>query len=211
MSGRKRVTIVYFIRHGELNNPKQVFYDREVPLPLNRIGKKQIESLGRFFLKNSIFSEVIYSSPLLRTKQSAKILSKLFGNKKIIFDKRLLERSSKNIAGRPLVLEKEWGDQYRNPNADYMVESPESMAKRISACIQELIKKHKGKTFFIISHGDPLAFGMYRLLHPKKALPSISRLTGEKYLKKSQAWRVVFNSNGKILEHRLIKNSFVSQ
>lgn len=210
MSEKKRVTTLYLIRHGELDNPKQVFYDREIPIPLSKAGREQIENLGKFFLRNSIFPEVIYSSPLLRTKQSAEILSKILGNKKIIFDKRLLERSSKNIAGRPLALEKEWGDQYRNTNADYTVESPESMAKRISACVKELIKKHKGKTFFIISHGDPLAFGMYRLLYTKKKLPSILQL-GNNYLKKSQAWKVVFDLHGKILGHWLIKNSYISK
>ncbi len=211
MSEKKKVTTLYLIRHGELNNPKLVFYDRVIPLVLSKTGKGQIENLGKFFLKNSIFPQAIYSSPLLRTKQSARILSKILGNKKIIFDKKLLERDSRNIAGRPLAIHKKPVDQYNNPLPDYWVESPESQARRISGFVRRILKKNKNKIVFIISHGDPLAFGMYRLLHPKKALPSILRLTGGKYLKKSQAWKAVFDLHGKIFEQRLIKNSIISK
>ena len=211
MLEKKNITTIYLIRHGELDNPKKVFYDREVPLSLSRVGRRHIENLGKFFLKNKILPMAIYASPLLRTKQSAKILSKIFRNKKIIFDKKLLERDSKNIAGRPLGSRKKLEDQYNNSSADYWVESPESQARRISGFIKDIFKKNKGKTVFIISHGDPLAFGMYRLLHPKKALPSILSLTGGKYLKKSQSWKLVFDTHGKIARHHLIKNGYISK
>ena len=211
MLEKKSLTIVYLIRHGEIDNPKKVFYDREIPFLLSRDGRRQIKNLGRFFLKNSIFPQAIYSSPLLRTKQSAHLLSKILGNPKIIFDKKLLERDSRNIAGRPLAIHKKPVDQYNNPLADYWVGSPESQARRISGFVRHIFKKNKNKIVFIISHGDPLAFGMYRLLHHKKALPSILRLIGAKYLKKSQAWKIIFDSSGKILEHHLIKNSYISK
>lgn len=192
-------TTIYIIRHGELNNPKKVFYDRELDFSLNKIGKDHIKKLGEKLKRDGAIPARIYSSPLLRTKQTAAILKKVFGNVKVIFDKRLLEVDSRGVAGNPLTMHRYF--TYENSGKGYRLEPPKKQAKRIQTSIRDIQKKNKDKTVFVVSHGDPLAFGIYTLINPKKRFPTIDFLEKHFYFKKAQAFRLVFSSRGRILQH----------
>ena len=84
---------VFFIRHGEVEYPRNKKGEELVygPLtPLSELGKRQISSLGREFKKNKIRIQMIFSSPYLRTKQSAKEFKNQLDNKlPLVFIKEL--------------------------------------------------------------------------------------------------------------------------
>ena len=104
--------------------------------------------------------EFIFSSPFLRTKETAKIIAHELGlgEDKIIFDDRLREISVGDFDGKSI-------EDYRNffnsnlekfdkrpPNAETMTE----VRQRVMKFLYEVENSHKNKNILIISHGDPI-------------------------------------------------------
>ena len=93
----------YFIRHGETNiNLENRFYPSDEDTPLNETGRMQSLKTGKF-LKNFRIGEqryfdAIYSSPLIRAKETADIISHQLGLD-IIEDDRLIEETEGLYAG----------------------------------------------------------------------------------------------------------------
>src|SRR3989344_1700749 len=80
--------MVYLIRHGGVENPLGIKYGRLPGFPLSEKGCQQVELLAKTLEGKGI--QVIYASPLLRTKQTAEILSRSF-NVSINYSDSLLE------------------------------------------------------------------------------------------------------------------------
>lgn len=203
MGMNKKNTIIYVIRHGEFDNPRRVFYERVLNFHLNERGKKHVRELGGRLSRAGEIPDFIYSSPLYRACETAGILSRVFGGVQIKKDRRLLERDSRGIATRPQALERRWKDTYKNLRKDYWVESPFHQAERIHKVIQDVLRRHGGKIVYLVSHGDPLAFTVYHVLHPKNFLPSIHSLHKHFYPKKSQAFRIEFDREGRVLNRKV--------
>lgn len=83
-----RIQMIYIIRHGQTAlNHRKVLQGRS-DFPLNDNGKKQAEEAGKWFAEHGIVFDRIYSSPLERAVQTAKLAG---GNKEVIVDERLIE------------------------------------------------------------------------------------------------------------------------
>lgn len=86
------------VRHGETDyNKEHRIMGQEIAAPLNYAGIKQVESLIPE-LKAHKF-EMIYVSPLLRTKETAEIINREL-RLKMEFRDELKERSVGNLAGK---------------------------------------------------------------------------------------------------------------
>jgi len=74
--------LLYLVRHGETDpgNPAH---------PLTENGKHNIEIISSFFKRVKVEAEEIWSSPLLRAKQTANILAQQLAIKEIV-DKEIL-------------------------------------------------------------------------------------------------------------------------
>ena len=84
---------LYVVRHGQtIVNVKELVNARNI-IGINRVGKQQANIAAEQMEKVKI--DLIFCSPLRRTKQTCKIINK---NKvKVIYDKRLLERDSRSM------------------------------------------------------------------------------------------------------------------
>lgn len=88
--------VIHLIRHGHVENPKNIIYGRLPGYYLSKIGKQSIEQVASFFLKvkqNSISSNkiaFIVSSPLERTLETAQIIGKIC-QLRVIKDNKLIE------------------------------------------------------------------------------------------------------------------------
>ena len=119
-------------------------------------GVRQVETAIAKLKKLKI--DTIVASPYYRSGQTAKIIAKALGVKKIFIDKRLGEVNAGVF---------NWHDvaQYRafyyDP-AKWMTQAPEKgeshadVRRRVMAAIHNIDKKFKKKTVLIVSHGDPL-------------------------------------------------------
>ena len=74
------MTTIYFVRHGEYKNPDNIVPWRLPHFSLSEKGREDIKRDADYFKDKNI--EVTYSSPVLRARQSAKVLVKIL-NKKI--------------------------------------------------------------------------------------------------------------------------------
>ena len=129
-------------------------YERLPRFPLSENGKAEIESTAEALLNEGI--EIIYASPLLRTRQSAEIIRKKLNLKKIYFSKNILEIKS-HLKDRPLAeLEATLFDLYLSPKNAEGGESMIDVSKRMEKFIKKITKLHSGKRIAVVSHGDPI-------------------------------------------------------
>lgn len=159
---RTKLKNKYFIlRHGEtihqIKKPEIVYFwpEDKPPATLTRRGRKQIEKRTKQ-LKNKAI-DLIFSSDILRTCQTADIVAKELGLE-INFDKRLRDINWGTLQGKP---GKEAWAYYQNmeerfKKAPQKGESWLDCQRRVADFIKEVDKKYNKKTILIISHGDPL-------------------------------------------------------
>lgn len=149
------------VRHGEAeNNVKGIVssWPEKKTFALTDKGRQQVQKLALRLKGRRI--DVIYASPLLRTRQTAQIIAKTLGVP-LVTDERLREvgygvlnpsavSKTAAILGRRMT-------RFLNP--DLKIKSGESLQqvrRRVGKFLQELSSKHKGEHVVVVSHGDPL-------------------------------------------------------
>lgn len=148
------------LRHGESKmNVKKILIStlpEKVACPLTERGKAQIFQAAKKLKKEKI--DLIFSSDLLRARQTAEIVAKITGAK-IIFDKRLRDIQGGIFEGERiekfLAFWKSYEEKYtkRPPKG----ENYQDVKKRMIKVIEDLERKYQGKTILIVSHQRPLA------------------------------------------------------
>ena len=157
----------YFIlRHGEsVVNVKKLAncWPEKIHYPLTEKGKRQIRGAVQKLKKEKI--DLIFSSDLLRTKQTAEIVGQELGSK-INFDERLRDVNIGIFNGKPLGKTGEFWNKGENltplehyskrfqtapPEGENYVE----LEKRMFGFIKEMDQKYQGKNILIVSHKRP--------------------------------------------------------
>lgn len=126
-------------------------------------GRKQVEENSTNFIENhsSTRDFLIVSSDFRRARETAEILfSQLSNCSSIIeFDRRLRERffgifDGKSDENYSSIWSNDENDSEKNDKNQ--IESVENVRKRTWNLIVELEEKYRGKTIFLVSHGDAL-------------------------------------------------------
>jgi len=148
----------YFFRHG--HSQRQILnlascWPEKKQLPLTEKGKKQVLKSARKIKNRGI--DLIFSSDLLRTKQTAEIISKETGAK-IIFDKNLREANVGIFNGHhpklfwDYILKKQNPCLAKAPKGESLVD----IQKRVHGFLKKIDKKYHGKNIVLVSHEFPL-------------------------------------------------------
>jgi broad specificity phosphatase PhoE len=187
-------THIYLIRHGEVFNPKKILYGRLPGFGLSENGKREIEQTAHFLKSKHI--DLIYSSPLLRAKQTARIIQKKINLSQNNTSKKVLEVRT-SFQGRLFAdLAPDQSDVYFSPDRAKTDETFVQIASRMQNFIDELAKKHPGKHIAVISHGDPIML----LAAAIKKLPLVfeSIREGEKfsYIKHGEVYEITISNEG---------------
>jgi len=151
----------YFIlRHGQTiyqTKKKKITYPwpDNPPVKLTKKGIRDIQK-GAEKLKNKGIN-LIFSSDIFRTKQTAGIVAKTLGSK-VYFDKRLRDLNLGVFHGGK---KEKFYRLFPNPQKVFFSgpkkgESWNDVKKRTLNFLKETDKKYKNKKILIISHGDPL-------------------------------------------------------
>lgn len=153
---------IYVVRHGltELNKKKKV--NGQIDEPLAKEGIEQAKT-AVVLMPESITH--IYSSPLLRARQTAEIInSKL--NRPISWHHELGEIHMGSLAGKAWI-EMEGGldlkTKHRSIQFDYREHGGESatdVKQRVAAFLKEIHGKHSNHEALLVTHG-----GIIRVLH----------------------------------------------
>ncbi|MEK9174359.1 MAG: class I tRNA ligase family protein [Patescibacteria group bacterium] len=156
-------TTLILMRHGEAEaNVKNLCssYPEKALNPLTERGRKQAEESARnmkkFLGTNKISS--IYSSDLLRARETTQILADEFKIKEVIFDERLREIDTGEFNGQPAM---EYQKSFASFKDKFIHPAPggESwldVSKRIGEFLADVNRKHLGKKIVVVSHMDPL-------------------------------------------------------
>jgi isoleucyl-tRNA synthetase len=148
------------LRHGESEmNVKDILIStlpEKVPCTLTEKGKEQILKVAKKLKKEKI--DLIISSDLLRTKQTAEIVAKEIGAK-IIFDKKLRDIKFGIFEGKSL---REYHSFWKSYNERFIKSPPggenyNQVKARMYNFLKSIDKKYTDKTILIISHQRPLA------------------------------------------------------
>lgn len=157
----------FVLRHGEsLRNKKgiAVCWPEKIYSPLTKNGEKQIKQAAKKLKKEKI--DLIFSSDLLRTKQTAGIVGKNLGIKPK-FDKRLREVNVGIFNGKPIdEIGRFWDKERKLAPREYFLnrfrisppkgENYTDIEKRLTSFIKETNKKYRGRNILIVSHQRPI-------------------------------------------------------
>jgi probable phosphoglycerate mutase len=142
---------VYVVRHGEtiINVRGQINGHNEIDL--TEEGIRQAEATAES-LKN-IKMDIIFCSPLCRTKHTAQIIN--INSVNIIYDDRLIERNSNSMQYLPVSMldDKIWyslEDTITYSDS----ESFNSVLNRVTSLLNEIKEKCKYKNILLVTHGD---------------------------------------------------------
>ncbi len=158
----------YLLRHGEsLINVKGLVscWPEKIYSPLTRKGVKQIKEDAKKLKKKKI--KLIFSSDMLRTKQTAKIIAKELGLK-IKFDKRLRDVNLGifngqliNEVGKFWVKEGEKLSPLEYYKRRFTIAPPKGenyvdIEERMMNFLKNVEKKYKQKNILVVGHKRPL-------------------------------------------------------
>ena len=155
----------FFVRHGETDyNKERRIQGQKESSPLNILGREQARIAGEVLRDKNI--EIIFSSDLLRTQETAEIIAKELPNKQeIVLDKRLRERDLGEAEGLTYEETKErFPDIYHYAKKPANNENYQEAEERIWEAVSEHISKHPHKNVLIVSHGGTLR-ALLRRIH----------------------------------------------
>ncbi|MFD1363629.1 histidine phosphatase family protein [Lentibacillus salinarum] len=143
------MTKIGFVRHGVTQWNKEGRAQGRSDVPLDGEGLKQARSLAE---RPEVGEwDVVYSSDLLRAKQTAEILTDNLGIQ-LYLDSRLRERGGGLIEG---TTEEErvrkWGPEWRELDVGF--EPHDSIITRGISFIEEISAKHHDRNVLVVSHG----------------------------------------------------------
>jgi broad specificity phosphatase PhoE len=149
-------TIIHFVRHGHVQNKSGVYYGRLQGFPLSDEGQHQA-SMTREYLKDETIAAV-YSSPQLRARETAQILSEPHRNV-VISISQLLDEVCSPFDGFPIkkVEDRNW-NVYDHGIPGY--EQPEDVLARAHHFIRGVRLGHLEQQVVAVTHGDLIAFIM---------------------------------------------------
>lgn len=153
---------IYFIRHGQTEHNKDGLLTGQTDVPLNSEGLKEALA-AKLQIPDGVTD--IYSSDLIRCKQTTEILNENLGLP-VTFDSRLRERNFGTLSGRTWEEEglmTELRSKDKNQQYDYRSyggESVEDVKKRVLDFILEINNLKKEAKILVVTSG-----GVLRLLH----------------------------------------------
>lgn len=145
---------IHLIRHGEVYNPDQILYGRLPRFKLNENGRRQARATGSRLNGRPI--DAVFSSPMLRARQTAKEIIQYLPYLNIQIS-TLLNEVYTSYEGRPgAEIDAREGDVYTG--ADAGCEQPEDIVSRTRKFIARMRRHYTGGQVAAVTHGDIVTF-----------------------------------------------------
>ncbi len=145
------------MRHGESENIIFKLLDSgDQHFHLTPLGREQIAKAAKKLKSDKI--DLVFSSDLERTKETAEIIEKEIGVH-VHFDKRLREMNFGNLSGKPAAVYTSAFPRQESRfegKVEPAGESLRDVRTRVWDFLREMEEKHHGKNILIISHADPI-------------------------------------------------------
>ena len=153
--------MIIFLRHGQAeNNTKKILAGRSPGVNLTEIGIQQAEQAGKMLKTLNI--STIYSSPIDRALQTAKIVAQHCDLEPLI-DDRLIELDMGKFTMMPydeifakhgnVFLKFYEGSEEVSENG---VETFSKVQKRVFEMVNSVVNQHKNENVVLVTHMDPI-------------------------------------------------------
>ncbi|MGI8827871.1 MAG: histidine phosphatase family protein [Chloroflexota bacterium] len=153
-------TQILVVRHAEVYNPRDILYGRLPRFRLSDEGIRQAKATGLFLAARPVAA--IYSSPLLRARQTAHILSDYHRGLRVHFAGDLLEVLS-GYQGSPNTILTP-GFSFFEPLKCPADETMADVWLRMARFLDRVSRRHTGETIVAVSHADPITIMRVGLL-----------------------------------------------
>lgn len=151
------ITTISLVRHGLVDNPRQLYYGRLAGFALAPVGREQAVAAGRLLAGEGV--AMIYHSPLQRAAETAGIIRAQLPAPVPLVESPLLIEIHSPYDGRPVaeMVQRNW-DFYSDIAPPY--ELPEDVLGRLLAFFEQTRAAHPGQHVLGVSHGDPIVFAI---------------------------------------------------
>lgn len=149
-------TTLYFVRHGHVENPRQVAYMRLPRFRLSEVGLQQAAAAAQIL--KDVDPAAIYTSPMLRARQTSQIIAAQHPGVTTHIS-RLLNENYSPYQGTPIaeIAAMDW-DIFTGIQPPY--DRPVDMLNRLLKFIERARRLHPGRAVIAVTHGDPIRFLM---------------------------------------------------
>ena len=143
---------LYFVRHGQTNDNLNNIVQGRIDNPLNDTGKMQAKETGLKLKNLNIAFDKVYTSPLIRAKQSGEIINSILKVKDIEVIDDLTEREFGNLEGLDVAYMRQLVKQpdFKPIGFEY----DDEIIKRVSNCVGKLSKT--GENILIVCHSHTI-------------------------------------------------------
>lgn len=143
---------LYVIRHGKTDWNAQSRMQGQSDIKLNQIGINQADEVRKIIEEKNI--DLIISSPLERTKQTAEIINKNM-NKPIEYNEKMMERNFGILEGQIANQIKNLEDyfEYHKNQGIEKGEKIQDFVERVFEGMRQIEKEHQNKNVLIVTHG----------------------------------------------------------
>ncbi|MFO7707817.1 MAG: histidine phosphatase family protein [Desulfobacterales bacterium] len=147
---------IVLVRHGHVHNPHQILYGRLPRFRLSARGVEEARAAGRLLEGRRLAA--LYSSPLLRTRQTARRIAAFYPGLPVRRSRYLTEIHSA-YEGRPgAEVDALHGDVYTGVGPPY--EQPADILRRVTTFFNRVRRRHAGCSVAAVTHGDVIVFAM---------------------------------------------------
>jgi len=180
-------TTVFFVRHGEVYNPKEIVYLRTPRFRLSERGRQEVETTALFLRQEPI--RMIYSSPMLRARQTAAIIQNYHPAAPVRISKYINElRSAFQGVPRAEMDTLNWNfyDNRKHPDD----ESREDVLARVQRQLRLTLRRNAGEAVVWVAHGDIVIIAT--LWGRGQPLSALSNYKGTTYIAHASLTKFVF-------------------
>ncbi len=150
---------IFFVRHGEVHNPAGIFYGRLPRFRLSAVGRQQAAAAARALAREPLAA--IYTSPLLRTRQTGLIIAAAHPAIPLRTTRALLEIRSR-LQGQPTAALDTTGWNFYEPKLHEDDETIAVIARRVERFCRLVVRHHPGQAVAAVTHGDIVAIARAR-------------------------------------------------
>lgn len=143
-------TTFYFVRHGQVENPHNIVYARLPRFRLSEIGRQQ--AAGAANILRSVRPAAIFSSPMLRARQTAEIISQQHPGVRIQISQLINENYTPFQGASFDIIKARNGDIFTGVEPPY--EQPKDFLHRLLKFIRKVQKYYPNQAVIAVTHGD---------------------------------------------------------
>jgi broad specificity phosphatase PhoE len=165
-------TTIYLVRHGTVHNPRHVLYGRLPRYHLSREGRLEAQRTALFLAGKGIAA--IYASPLLRARQTARIIAAQLPCAPMHVSRLLTEvRTSRQ--GETISVARPHFDLYETTTKQDQ-ETIGEILGRMCKILKRIFAKHLGGKVACVTHADPIVITVAGFLGVPLAPASLREL-----------------------------------